>query len=245
MHAANGHDPLPKMYTELAPWWPLLSAPADYAEEANFFKKQLLEACAVPPRTLLELGSGGGNNASHLKAHFALTLVDRSPAMLAVSRALNPECAHLQGDMRTLRLDERFDIVFIHDAVMYLTTPAALRAAIETATYHCKAGGVVLFAPDCVRETYTPYTQHGGHDGAGRSLRYLEWTHPPVADTYAVDFAYALREGDGPVRVLHERHTFGLFSRAVWLKLLQQAGFEAKRVRDPDGRDVFVGVKLG
>jgi hypothetical protein len=27
----------PKLYTTLAPWWPLLSAPADYAEEAAFY----------------------------------------------------------------------------------------------------------------------------------------------------------------------------------------------------------------
>ena len=33
-----------------------------------------------------------------------MTLVDLSEEMLAVSRELNPECEHLQGDMRTLRL---------------------------------------------------------------------------------------------------------------------------------------------
>ena len=65
---------------------------------------------------MLELGSGGGNNASHLKAHFQLTLVDLSPAMLAVSRALNPECEHLQGDMRTVRLGRRFDAPTDHIA---------------------------------------------------------------------------------------------------------------------------------
>jgi SAM-dependent methyltransferase len=82
-----------KLYAELADWWPLLSAPADYAEEAGFYRRILDEACR--PRTVLELGSGGGNNASHLKQHFSLTLVDRSPEMLAVSRRLNPEGAAL------------------------------------------------------------------------------------------------------------------------------------------------------
>ncbi len=82
----------PRLYDELASWWPLLSAPAEYAEEAEFYRKALVDACDRPPRSLLELGSGGGNNASHLKAHFdEMTLVDCSPAMLAVSRTLNPE----------------------------------------------------------------------------------------------------------------------------------------------------------
>jgi D-serine deaminase-like pyridoxal phosphate-dependent protein len=69
----------PKLYRELAAWWPLLSAPADYQEEAAFYQRILLDDCQRPARTLLELGSGGGNNASHLKARFELTLVDRSP----------------------------------------------------------------------------------------------------------------------------------------------------------------------
>jgi ubiquinone/menaquinone biosynthesis C-methylase UbiE len=56
------------------------------------------------PATLLELGSGGGNNASHLKAHFSLTLVDLSQGMLDLSRRLNAECEHIQADMKTLRL---------------------------------------------------------------------------------------------------------------------------------------------
>ena len=72
--------------------------------------------------TLLELGSGGGNNASHLKHRFECTLTDLSPEMLALSRTLNPECEHIEGDMRTLRLERTFDAVFVHDAIAYITT---------------------------------------------------------------------------------------------------------------------------
>src|SRR5687768_16533856 len=97
-----------KLYEELASWWPLISAPAAYLEEATFYANTLTAACAVPPRTLLELGSGGGNNASHLKAGFEMVLVDRTSGMLAVSRALNPECEHVEGDMRTARLGRQF-----------------------------------------------------------------------------------------------------------------------------------------
>jgi D-serine deaminase-like pyridoxal phosphate-dependent protein len=61
-----------KLYDELAEWWPLLSAPADYAEEAEQYRGLFVEASEAPPRTLLELGSGGGNNASHLKPQRAV-----------------------------------------------------------------------------------------------------------------------------------------------------------------------------
>jgi SAM-dependent methyltransferase len=217
------------MYGELAAWWPLLSAPEDYAEEAAFYQKTLLETSDSPPRTLLELGSGGGNNASHLKARFQMVLVDLSPGMLQVSRGLNPECEHLQGDMRTVRLGREFDAVFVHDAVCYMTTEAELRRAMETAYVHCRPGGVAIFCPDHVRETFQPSTDHGGHDGAdGRGLRYLEWSwDPDPADTtYVTEYAYVVRDADGSVRVEHDRHVDGLFARADWLRLLSEAGFE-------------------
>ena len=125
---------LPRLYTDLAKWWPLLSAPEDYAEEAEIFREVLERAAQFPVSTVLELGSGGGNNASHLKAHFKMTLVDRSPGMLKVSRRLNPECEHHLGDMRTLRLGTKFDAVFVHDAVVYLTTLEELRSAVRTSS---------------------------------------------------------------------------------------------------------------
>jgi trans-aconitate methyltransferase len=176
------------------------------------------------------LRCGGGNNASHLKARFRMTLTDRSPAMLEVSRRLNPECEHVEGDMRTLRLDRRFDAVFVHDAVAYMTTESDVRAAIETAFMHCEPGGSALFAPDHLRETFQPSTDHGGHDEGLRGLRYLEWTWDPDPSdtTYIVDYAYLLRESDGTVRAECDRYLEGLFSRAQWLAWLSDAGFDPR-----------------
>jgi SAM-dependent methyltransferase len=215
------------MYDELASWWPLLSSPVDYAEEAAFYAERLVAAADPPARTCLELGSGGGNNASHLKRRFEMTLVEPAAGMLDVSRRLNPECRHVQGDMRTVRLDATFDLVFVHDAVCYMTSQADLRAAIRTAALHCRPGGAALFAPDYLRETFVPDSDHGGHDDGGRGLRFVEWTRDddPDDDRYEVDYGFLLRESDGSVRVVHERHVEGLFPRATWLRLMEEEGF--------------------
>ena len=239
---------LPKLYGELASWFHLLSLPPDYAEEAEFARSLIMEASSVPPVTVLELGSGGGNNASHLKAHFTMTLADLSEGMLQLSRQLNPECEHIQGDMKTLRLGRTFDAVFIHDAIMYMTNEADLRRALETAAIHCTAGGVLLVMPDVIKETFVPLTTHGGHDsktGDGRAIRYIEWTFDPDPSdtTYTVDFAYLLRESNKSIRVVHDTHVFGIFPRDTWTALLS-AGFEARTVADPWGREVFVGKKV-
>jgi ubiquinone/menaquinone biosynthesis C-methylase UbiE len=235
----------PKLYAELASWWHLLSDPADYADEAAFCARTLIDACAHPPRTLLELGSGGGNNASHLKKQFQMTLVEPACGMLAVSRALNPECEHIEGDMRRVRLGRLFDAVFIHDAIDYMTTEDDLRRAMETAFVHCRPGGAALFVPDSIRETFQAHTDHGGHDGDKRALRYLEWTYDPDPndDTYITDYAYVLREEDGSVRAEHDRHILGLFARADWLRLLSEVGFKPKALVDNYEREMFVGIK--
>lgn len=237
-----------KLYGDLADWWPLLSAPDDYAEEAGFYRRVLSQACASPPHHVLELGSGGGNNAFHMKRGFRLTLVDIAPGMLAVSRRLNPECEHLEGDMCTVRLGRMFDGVFIHDAICYMTSLEDLRMALATAYLHCRPGGAVLVAPDHTRETFRPSTDCGGHDGADRSLRYLEWTWDPDPSdsTHTVDYVYLLRDADDSVRVEHDRHVEGLFSRDEWLRTIADVGFEPERVpfahtEVPSELDVFVG----
>jgi SAM-dependent methyltransferase len=241
----------PSLYKELADWWPILSSPEDYAEEAQFYQRAILLACSFTPRTMLELGSGGGNNASHLKVHFQMTLVDLSPDMLKVSKTLNPECEHIQGDMRTVRLERNFDVVFIHDAIMYMLTEADLYQAIETAYIHCVPGGVALFAPDHTRETFKPSTGHGGHDRGERGLRYLEWTLDPddSDDTVVSYMVYMLREGVDEVRCVLDRHVCGLFSHDDWVGLITRAGFRARSLPfehselEPGSTHVFIGIK--
>jgi SAM-dependent methyltransferase len=190
-------------------------------------------------------GIGGGNNALYLKSKFEMTLVDLSPQMLTVSRTLNPECEHREGDMRTVNLGRTFDAVFIHDAIAYMTSAADLGAAIRAARRHCRAGGVALIVPDCVRETFVAETRHGGHDGDGRSLRYLMWTvDPDLTDTtYRTDFAIMLRDHRGDTRVVHDSHIEGVFPRAEWMRLLREAGFAASTLTDEWGREIFVAKR--
>jgi SAM-dependent methyltransferase len=221
------------MYTSLAGWFHLITHPDDYAEEAETYLGMLSRATKPPLKTVLELGSGGGNNALHMKRHFQLTLTDLSQDMLDLSRTINPELEHIQGDMRTLRLGRTFDAVFVHDAVSYMTTEHDLRAAVETAYIHTRPGGGALFAPDWLREHFRPGEAHGGHDGDdGRALRYLEWTWDPDPNdnTYLAEYAYLLREANGSVRVVHDRHTEGLFPRDTWLRLLAETGYNAEPV---------------
>jgi SAM-dependent methyltransferase len=244
MSSRTSH-PIPdmKLYDELAEWWPLFSDPKEYRREAAHIGRVLRKSSTPAPRSVLELGSGGGNSAFHLKAHFTMTLVDMSPQMLKVSRRLNPECEHVKGDIRTLRLGRTFDAVYVHDAICHMTTEPDLRAVMQTAHEHCRPGGITLFVPDFVRDTFVAGTDQGGTDSPRRSLRFLQWVFDPdpTDTTYLVDFAILLRNQEGNARVVHDRHVLGLFPRARWLRLLREVGLKAVVVRDDEVRDLFLG----
>ena len=242
----------PKLYESLAEWWPFMSVPAEYEEAAGIYGGHLAEFGDAPAKTVLELGSGGGNNAYFLKSRFKMTLVDLSAGMLAHSRMLNPDCEHHEGDMRTFRLGAggQFDRVFIQDAIFYMANLQELGQAIETAFFHCRPGGALLIAPDYVAETFRPGTEEGGQDGADRSMRYLAWRWDPNPSdhSYVMDFAFLLRDSSGSVRVEHDRHVGGLFPRVEWLRLFRQAGFVPTNVTYHHSGseyplDLFLGVK--
>ena len=52
------------MDSDLASWFHLLTQPSDYTDEAEFATRVVHDVGDGDSRTLLELGSGGGNNAS-------------------------------------------------------------------------------------------------------------------------------------------------------------------------------------
>ena len=196
-----------RMYTDLAPWFHLLTHPSDYREEAEFVTRVVDELVDGPAETLLELGSGGGNNASHLKERFTCTLTDLSPQMLELSAAVNPECEHLVGDMRTLRLGRTFDVVFVHDAVSYLTTENDLRAAIGTAATHVRPGGAV--DPHAGRDDRDVQAGNGarGPRRGGRpqpALPRVDASRDSGGSSYDVDYVIALRAPGEPFEIVHD-----------------------------------------
>lgn len=220
-----------RIYSDLADWWPMISPTREYAQEAAYLAALISHATpatAGPRATVLDLGSGGGHVAVHLKDMFAMTLVDISDQMVAVSRRLNPECEHHIGDMRTIRLGRRFDAVLVHDAIDYIIGTADLRQVIQTAAAHCEPGGVALFVPDYVKDTFREIMGSGGGgvDEAGRTASFVErtWDPDPADDWVQADYEFTLHTPGGGSEVVDESHRLSAFSRHTWLSLLAEAG---------------------
>jgi SAM-dependent methyltransferase len=228
------------LYRELTPWYRLVDPPRDHLEEAGAFQAQLERVVARPLHSLLELGSGAGHNALHLRRRFTCTLSDLSEPMLALSRELNPGCEHVQGDMRTLRLGRTFDAVLVHDAISYMLSEEDLSAAFRTVFEHLRPGGAAIFAPDCLREHFADGAELLSEDDGARSMRCVMWqSDPDPSDsTFVVDYGFLFRDGT-ELTAVHDRHVEGLFPKATWLRLLEAAGFQVETFPRPLGDGAF------
>lgn len=239
--------PKPRMYTDLAHLWPLMSAPADYADEARHWRDALRAHLGPGRHVVLELGVGGGNNLSHLTAEFDATAVDLSDAMLENSRRLNPGVTHHVGDMRTVRLGRTFDAVLIHDAISYLTTERDLAATFATAAAHLRPGGVLVCAPDWYRETFrSPAASAHGPRGTDPEVTMfvLHFDPDPADTTVEVQYLFVLRRG-ADVEIVEDRHLNGLFPLATWLASIADAGFRVEKRPYPvhaDGHEAWLLV---
>lgn len=217
-----------KLYNELASWWPLMSPHTEYEEEAELYL-EIIRRYHPDIQKAVEFGSGGGSNAFYLKRNFSMTLTDLSPEMLEVSRELNPDCEHIQGDMRYLDLGDEFDLVFIHDAITHFTDKADLLEVMQNAKKHLNEKGILMIMTDQFEETFKPVTDHGGIDQGKRGMRYLEWTYDTDPDDHKTEteYVYVMRNEDGGIAREFDRSESGLFSMPEWEELLAQAGFQA------------------
>jgi predicted TPR repeat methyltransferase len=109
-------------YNELAWTGDILAPPETYEEEALIYVEAIKSRIYAQIVTMLHLGCGAGGHDFHFKEHFSVTGVDISEGMLALAKKRNPEVTYVTGDMRTVDLNRKFDVVVIPDSIMYMTT---------------------------------------------------------------------------------------------------------------------------
>lgn len=211
-------------YNDLAWTEAWLTEPADYEDEVCRYVELIKQYAALPPRTLLHLGSGAGSHDTVFKRHFTVTGVDLSPGMLARARARHPDVEYLEGDMRALRLDRTFDAVAVPDSIDYMASLEDLQKAIQVAVAHLNPGGVLLVAAkpkEIFRNNNFAYT--GEKEGIHVTVLENNYVNPFRPHTYEATLVYLIRR-QGNLTVHMDRHDLGLFPQAVWEKVFMDCG---------------------
>ena len=232
MKISSGKDER-RLYSDLAWTWPIISPVEDYIEETELFSKLIREHSKIEVKTLLHLGCGGGHNDYTFKKHFKVTSADISEDMLRLAKKLNPEVNYHYGDMRTIRLEERFDAVMALDSINYIRTVEDLQRTFITTYEHLKPGGVFLtFVEQIAGQFKQKNSTHSTHSKDDVEITFIEnYYDPDPADTnYEATFIYLIRVG-GKLEVHTDRHLCGIFKLETWLGFLKATGFEVKQVK--------------
>ena len=134
-----------RLYTELADiYYEMYQSLIDYGKEFNFYNKYLKK---FKCRSVLELGCGNGILASYLKkSDYEYTGLDISLEMLEIARKNHPDINFIQGDMRDLQLNAKFDAVIIPGrSFCHMTTNDDIMNALKSVHYSLKEGGILIF----------------------------------------------------------------------------------------------------
>jgi SAM-dependent methyltransferase len=137
-----------------ARYYNLLYRDKDYAGEARHVH-EVIQKHHPGAATLMEMGCGTGGHAVHLAdIGYRIHGIDQSRPMLdqaarstdSMAAATASRLTFSQGDIRQVRMDERFDaVIALFHVISYLPTTKDQEAAITTACHHLKAGGIIIF----------------------------------------------------------------------------------------------------
>lgn len=142
------------VFGDYSRYYALLNRDKDYQGEVAYIQQLVEQHATLSSRGLLDLGCGSGGHDFFLAAAgYAVTGVDRSPAMLAEankqlaswnSPGIPPQ--FLEGDITSLHLAKKFPLVLsLFHVLSYQISDAALGAAIATAAAHLEADGLFIF----------------------------------------------------------------------------------------------------
>lgn len=235
-----------RLYTDLAWLWPVVSPVEDYRSEAQEFLRVISKHARIPVRTLLDLGCGGGHNDHFLQENFMVMGVDTSLHMLALARQLNPGLEYQIGDMRSLKLERRFDAVMVADSIGYMLNETDLLAAFRTAYDHLNPGGVFCtYAEETPQSFEQNGTYHSTHQAGDLEVTLVEnYYDPDLEDTtFEINFIYLIRQA-GHLSIETDMHLAGLFPENTWIKLMKKAGFIVKQeIYADEGFPFFIGIR--
>ncbi|CAM3909108.1 class I SAM-dependent methyltransferase [Alkalicoccus chagannorensis] len=208
-----------KSYEELAWIEPLLQPLASCRKEAE----DVLRELEAEGGSILHFGCGAGCWDAHWKQQVTITGVDLSRGMLQEAKKRNPELRYMQGDMRSIQLEEVFDAVVIPDALQYMTTVEDIRKLLRNCRRHLKDGGRLLLRiyPE---ETYENrrFSSHAAGDPLDVTV--FEEHYRLHENQFEALYFYVIRL-HGSRKVEQETHILGLFPRAKWADWLHEAGF--------------------
>lgn len=135
------------MFSATTDLYDLIYACKDYSAEASKIR-QFISSQRPGAKSILDVACGTAEHARLLSADFAVDGVDLEPKFIEIAQAKNPAGSFCVADMRSFKLEKRYDVVqCLFSSIGYLLTPEDIIAALKCFRAHLAPGGIVLVEP--------------------------------------------------------------------------------------------------
>lgn len=236
-------------YEELATHYDRLYHDKPYAAESARVIELLRDRGAEDGARLLDVGTGTGQHVQHLSGTFQVTGVDVHEPVLDIARERVPEARFVEGDIRTLDLDERFDaLTCLFGVIGYVETWANLDTALERVAAHLAPG-----APFVIESWVTPavFEQIEGrpvlrtYDGDDLTLARVAIPRRVQAETAELAIEWLIARPNAGIQRYSETHRMGVFDDDRTLELMSKHDLAAEVDEDglTDRRILYVGTR--
>ena len=226
------------VFKQYSRYYNLLYQDKDYAGEVEFIDALLLKHRPESQR-ILDLGCGTGRHDLLLaEKGYVVHGVDSSAEMLAIAETTRAavtcggdRVTFHAGDVRTFRLQERFDVVLsLFHVMSYQLTNDDIAATLATSRSHLKQGGLFIFdfwyGPAVLTERPAVRVKHLEDDEI-RVLRVCEPEMHPNENLVDVNYQIMInRKQDSGTEEVAETHRMRYLFMPEVDGFLKQAGFE-------------------
>jgi len=141
-------------FIQYAQFYDLLYEDKNYLEEEKYIK-QLIDQNSSNVKSILDLGCGTGIHARHFAEDgYNVCGIDLSEDMLQIAKhrksklsdEISSRLKYYEGDIRKIRLDEKFDVVTsLFHVLSYQVTNNDVFDVLSTVKFHLKPGGLFIF----------------------------------------------------------------------------------------------------
>ena len=234
------------IYRNQAKYYDLIYSFKDFSKDAKKIIDLISKHREIKGNELLEIACGTGEHLKYLKKKYKCVGIDINQGMLDVAKKKVKGVKFKRANMINFDLDKEFDIITcLFSSIGYVKTKDNLRKTINNFAKHVKKGGLVLIEPWFTKKAYRPGFPHMTtyQDDTIKIARCV--VSEVKGNVSVMDMHYLVAEKDKKVKHFVDRHELGMFEKDETLKIMNEAGFKVKYLKQGlmKDRGLFIGIK--
>lgn len=241
-----------QLYKNFAEYYDKIYENMDYDGESEFIKWAVNKHKISLNNNLMDVACGTGTHAQILTDSFTITGVDISPKMLKIAQNKVPEAVFIQGDMKSLNIGSKFDVVTcLFSAIHYNRTINELEVTLQNFYDHLYPGGILIFDLSLNNNNWIEGLV-SVDTVVEKDLRIARICQSKKVDgIFNANFVFLVKD-HGEFDFDIDEHELGIFEVDDVMNLMKTIGFETfiygdftrKKWTNNNGeRPVFVGIK--